>query len=129
MIDHINLLVNALRSSTAFYPQALGPIGYAVLMEGEDYCGVGPTQEGKKWIGTIWLWQEAVFSPSHIAFRVERRDLVDAFYYAALAAGGKDNGAPGIRHHYHENYYAAFVIDQNGHNIEVVCHENVGGSV
>lgn len=123
MIDHINLYVTELGRAKEFYTKALQPIGYAVLMEDNEYCGIGPAHGIEKWIGTIWLSEKTSVEPQHIAFRVPRRKLVDQFYKDALNAGRVDNGKPGIREHYHENYYAAFVLDPDGHNIEVVSHE------
>lgn len=125
MIDHMGIPVKDLAESKAFYIEALKGLGYAVLMDIPEVCGIGPKGEGEKWAGTVWLSPEEVQSKLHVAFRVMHRALVDEFYKAALAAGGKDNGAPGLRPHYHENYYGAFVLDPNGHNIEVVCHEKV----
>ena len=126
MIDHIGIGVADFARAKRFYAAALAPIGYAIVMEvpasvtgGADATGFG--EEGKPdfWIGSE---KERTTPPAHIAFRVTDRKTVDAFYAAALAAGGKDNGAPGLRTHYHENYYAAFVRDPEGHNMEVVCH-------
>jgi catechol 2,3-dioxygenase-like lactoylglutathione lyase family enzyme len=126
MIDHTGLQVSDFTRSKAFYLAALAPIGYGVLLElpravvGTDVVGFGETATGKP---DFWVAQgEPNKPPLHIAFRVESRALVDAFYKAALAAGGRDNGPPGRRPHYHENYYGAFVLDPDGHNIEAVCH-------
>ncbi len=123
MIDHISLSVKNLNEAKTFYVQALAPLGYEVSMQGEGYCGIGKLEGDDAWIGTIWLGEVATIMPTHVAFRVENRATVDAFYKAALAAGGTDNGAPGIRSHYHKNYYGAFVLDASGHNIEAVCHK------
>jgi catechol 2,3-dioxygenase-like lactoylglutathione lyase family enzyme len=123
MLDHIGVTVSNVERARAFYLAALAPLGYSVLMEGEGYCGIGQSTGEHAWIGTIWLNTKEGLTPNHIAFRVNDRATVDAFYKVALAAGGKDNGAPGIRAHYHENYYAAFVLDQDGNNVEVVCHK------
>lgn len=123
MIDHLSIPVSDFQTGRKFYSTALAPIGYKILHEGEGFCGMGPTAEGEEaWQGSIWLGQETVATPVHVAFRVTDRTQVDAFYQAALGAGGQDNGAPGIRARYHENYYAAFVHDHDGNNIEVVCH-------
>jgi catechol 2,3-dioxygenase-like lactoylglutathione lyase family enzyme len=128
MIDHTGVVVSDFEKSKKFYSAALQPIGYRLLMEfpGEgpadgSAAGFGEPQKPDFWIG------EAKGKPVnfsiHVAFRVNQRSLVDAFHKAALAAGGKDNGPPGIRAHYHADYYGAFVLDPDGHNIEVVCHE------
>lgn len=122
MIDHIGLSVAALAKATAFYTQALAPVGYAVIMEfehdGRSVVGLGAN--GKP---DLWLEQgKATAPPLHIAFNATKRAQVDAFYQAALAAGGRDNGAPGLRPHYQQHYYGAFVLDHEGHNIEAVCH-------
>lgn len=126
MIDHTGVLVSDFEKSKAFYKSALAPIGYVLLMEipaavtgHVDVAGFGEPQKPDFWISK----GAANKPPVHIAFRVASRAAVDAFYKAALAAGGKDNGAPGIRPHYHPNYYGAFVLDPDGHNIEAVCHE------
>jgi catechol 2,3-dioxygenase-like lactoylglutathione lyase family enzyme len=124
-IDHTGLSVSDYAAAKAFYAAALAPLGIAVRMEfpasvtgSVDVCGLGP--EGRPY---FWLSAGGRQSPRfHIAFRAESRAMVDAFYKAAIAAGGKDNGGPGIRADYHPNYYAAFVLDPDGHNIEAVCH-------
>ncbi|CAN5158144.1 VOC family protein [soil metagenome] len=99
MFDHIGLGVSDYAASKSFFLAALAPLGVAIVMEGEHGLGIG--QKGKP---SLWLFQ------------------VDAFYAAAIAAGGQDNGEPGIRAHYHPNYYGAFVIGPDGHNVEAVCH-------
>jgi len=126
MIDHTGVSVSDFTRSKAFYTRALEPIGYKLMMEvsaevsgGYEGAGFGVPPEPDFWIGR----GKPNVPPLHVAFRAERRELVDAFYKAALAAGGRDNGAPGLRPHYHPNYYGAFVLDPDGHNIEVVCHE------
>jgi catechol 2,3-dioxygenase-like lactoylglutathione lyase family enzyme len=118
MIDHISFGVTNLAQSKAFYLRALQPLGVAVAMEGA--YGVGMGQNGKP---VLWL-VETKEKPAHLhlAFTAENRQQVDEFYRAALAAGGQDNGPPGLRPHYHANYYGAFVIGPDGHNVEVVCH-------
>lgn len=122
MFDHVKFGVSDYAASKAFYLKALGPIGVAVSSEGEPSYGVELCQPS----GTVslCLFQTAE-KPAHlhIAFKADKREQVDAFHRAALDAGGKDNGPPGLRPRYHANYYAAFVIDPDGHNIEVVCHE------
>jgi catechol 2,3-dioxygenase-like lactoylglutathione lyase family enzyme len=118
MIDHTGLTVSSVATSKGFYRAALAPLGYTVLMEWEQYAGFGLPPKPDFWIGE----GEPNVPPIHVAFRAESRAAVDAFYKAAIAAGGKDNGAPGLRPHYHANYYGAFVFDPDGHNIEAVCH-------
>lgn len=119
MFDHVGFGVTDVAASKAFFLQALAPLGVAVVMEGP--YGVGMGQGGKP---SLWI-HEASHPPAplHLAFTAQRRDEVDAFYRAALAAGGKDNGAPGLRPHYHAHYYGAFVIGPDGHNVEAVCHK------
>jgi catechol 2,3-dioxygenase-like lactoylglutathione lyase family enzyme len=126
MIDHVGISVADAKRSKAFYDAALVPIGITMIMEvpgsvtesGGTVCGYGKAGKPFFWFGD----KEKVGAGFHIAFAVDKRKLVDAFYKAALAAGGKDNGAPGLRPHYHANYYGAFVRDPDGHNVEVVCH-------
>lgn len=123
MIDHVALTVRDYRKSRAFYEKALGPLGYSVLMEFDgDVSGLGADGKPDLWIAKGEPLSKA---PVHIAFASGDRKKVDAFYKEALSAGGQDNGAPGLRPHYHANYYGAFVIDPDGNNIEVVCHEAV----
>ena len=119
MIDHISIGVTDVESAKRFYKAALGPLGYTVGFEGEWGAGFKNPQGAPD----FWIRPEKAVSPVHVAFQVEDRASVGAFHEAALAAGGKDNGAPGIRSHYHENYYGAFVLDTDGHNIEAVCHK------
>jgi catechol 2,3-dioxygenase-like lactoylglutathione lyase family enzyme len=108
-------------ASKAFFLKALEPLGVAVVSEGPPTYGVELSPKGK---ASLCLYQtEEKPAHLHLAFTAENRQQVEAFYRAALEAGGKDNGAPGLRPHYHANYYAAFVIGPDGHNIEVVCHE------
>ena len=125
MIDHTGVTVSDFAKSKAFYTKALAPIGYQVLMElsaaatgGTDVAGFGAPPTPDFWIAA----GQPNVPPVHIAFSVPTRALVDAFYRAAMAAGGRDNGPPGLRPHYHPNYYGAFVHDPDGHNIEAVCH-------
>jgi len=130
VIDHTGVSVSDYARSKAFYTQALGAIGYAVLMEvpaalsgKTDAAGFGDTGATPP-KPDFWIGQGTPNRPAvHVAFRVRQRAQVDAFHTAGLAAGGRDNGAPGIRAHYHPGYYAAFVLDPDGHNIEVVCFE------
>ena len=120
MFDHVKFGVADYAASKAFYLQALAPIGVELVSEGVPSYGVELSADGKS---SLCLFQtQEKPAHLHVAFVAERREQVDAFHRAALAAGGKDNGAPGLRPHYHANYYAAFVIDPDGHNIEVVCH-------
>ncbi len=126
MIDHTGLVASDFAKSKAFYEQALGAIDYKLLMEfpvtvtgHTDVAGFGEPPKPDFWISRGTPNQP----PLHVAFRVANRALVDAFYATALAAGGRDNGAPGLRPHYHPDYYGAFVLDPDGHNIEAVCHE------
>jgi catechol 2,3-dioxygenase-like lactoylglutathione lyase family enzyme len=118
VIDHTGLTVADVATSKAFYGAALGPLGYALIMEWEQYAGFGVPPKPDFWIGQ----GKANVPPIHVAFRAQNRKEVDAFYKAAMAAGGRDNGPPGLRPHYHENYYGAFVLDPDGHNVEAVCH-------
>ena len=126
MIDHLGFGVSNLSKSRHFYEAALASLGYAVLMEltkeqTGGYAGVGMGIAPKP---DFWLHKATNQpAPLHIAFVAESRAQVDAFYSAALATGANNNGAPGLRPHYHPNYYAAFVIDPDGHNLEVVCHK------
>lgn len=121
MFDHVKFGVTDFAASKAFYLHALAPLGVVVVAEGEPSYGVELCVPG----GTVSLCLfQTVQKPAHlhIAFAAETRQQVDAFHRAALQAGGQDNGAPGLRPKYHANYYAAFVIDPDGHNIEAVCH-------
>lgn len=114
----MTLTVRDYARSVAFYEKALAPLGYRRVMEFEGMCGFG--EENKPF---FWMKQgDPPTTPQHIAFRARRRADVDAFHAAALAAGGQDNGAPGLRLDYHPTYYAAFVIDPNGHPLEAVSH-------
>ena len=122
MFDHIGLGVSDYDASKKFFLQALAPLGVAIAMEGPYGIGIG--RGGKP---SLWLHQVTDKPlPLHLAFTAENRRQVDAFYKAALAAGGKDNGAPGLRPHYHADYYGAFVIGPDGHNVEAVCHRAEG---
>lgn len=119
MFDHVVFGVSDYAASKAFFLKALGPIGMKVLSEGP--LGVEMSADGK---ASLCLFQtDDKPARLHLAFVGEHRAQVDAFHRAALAAGGKDNGAPGLRPQYHANYYAAFVIGPDGHNVEVVCHD------
>ena len=124
MLDHAGFPVSDYARSKAFYLQALAPLGYVLIMEVQQdendspAAGFGVGGKPDFWIGG----EGGLQRPIHIAIAAQNRAAVDAFYRSALAAGGKDNGAPGLRPHYHPNYYAAFVLDPDGHNIEAVCH-------
>lgn len=124
MIDHVGFPVSDYPRAKAFYAQALAPLGYGLIMEvqqdanGCPACGFGIGGKPDFWIGG----EGGLQKPLHIAIAARSRAEVDAFHSAALAAGGRDNGAPGLRAHYHPNYYGAFVLDPDGHNIEAVCH-------
>ena len=127
MLDHAGFPVSDYARSKAFYLQALAPLGYALVMEVQQHENDAPAAgfdaNGKP---DLWIGGEGGLQrPIHIAIAAQDRAAVDAFYRAAIAAGGKDNGAPGLRPHYHPNYYAAFVLDPDGHNIEAVCHTPV----
>jgi catechol 2,3-dioxygenase-like lactoylglutathione lyase family enzyme len=125
MLDHIGIAVADFARSKDFYLSALAPLGYGLVMEvsaeqtgGGGQAGFGAEGKGQFWIGT----GRPITGQMHIAFSARNRAAVRAFYDAALKAGAKDNGAPGLRPHYHPNYYGAFVLDPDGHNIEAVCH-------
>lgn len=118
LIDHIGLAVSDYPRSKAFYQRALRPLGAGMIVEIEGWAGFGRDGVPLFWFGE----GEVAQAPMHIAFNAVDRAQVRAFHAAALAAGGTDNGAPGLRVEYHPNYYAAFVIDPDGHNIEAVCH-------
>jgi catechol 2,3-dioxygenase-like lactoylglutathione lyase family enzyme len=124
MIDHTGVIVTDYARSKRFYEQALKPLGYGVMAEfpqgdsGGMVAGMGELASGKP---DFWLVSGEP-KPGHIAFRAESRAVVEQFHAAALAAGGRDNGAPGLRAHYHPNYFGAFIRDPDGYNIEAVCH-------
>ena len=126
MIDHIGFAVSDYERAKAFYTAALAPLGYTLIMEvpaektesGYAAAGFGIDHKPDFWIAGEGRLERAL----HVAIVAKDRAAVDGFHRAALTAGGKDNGAPGLRPHYHPNYYAAFVLDPDGHNIEAVCH-------
>ena len=122
MFDHVKFGVTDFAASKAFYLKALESLGVAVVSEGPPAYGVELCRPGGK-VSLCICQTEEKPAHLHIAFVAENRGQVEAFHRAALEAGGKDHGAPGLRPHYHANYYAAFVLDPDGHNIEVVCHE------
>ena len=118
MIDHVVLNVSDLEASRRFYERALAPLGLEVLMQFPDGVGFGRAGKPAFWIGRRGEACHGV----HVAFACDSREPVDAFHAAALAAGGTDHGQPGLRPHYHPDYYGAFVLDPDGNNIEAVCH-------
>ncbi|MGL4239018.1 VOC family protein [Tabrizicola sp.] len=126
MLDHVGYPVSDYLRSKDFYSKALAPLGCRLLMEitneqtgGDgDHAGFGD-EHPDFWIGT----GKPQATNTHVAFTAKSRAEVDAFHAAALAAGGTDNGAPGLRPHYHATYYAAFVLDPDGNNVEAVCHD------
>jgi catechol 2,3-dioxygenase-like lactoylglutathione lyase family enzyme len=124
VIDHLGLDVGDYRRSRDFYAAALAPLGFDMKKELPAEPPAVPDRAGFGFTHAIfWIaGGGAVERPLHFAFTAANRAQVDAFYRAALGAGGRDNGAPGLRLHYHPNYYAAFVFDPDGHNIEAVCH-------
>jgi catechol 2,3-dioxygenase-like lactoylglutathione lyase family enzyme len=124
IFDHLGFNVSDFAATKSFLVQALAPLGIAVTSEGEGWATVGRPGEGMLWFGA--------FGPSagalHLAFAAADREQVRRFHAAALAAGGRDNGAPGLRPHYHPNYYGACVIGPDGHNFEAVCHAPEGAA-
>ncbi len=124
MLDHIGLTVSDLARSRAFYEAALAPIGVKLLsVVPAELTGYGEVLGFGDERPFFWISRRAAPTAGlHVALRVETRELVEAFHAAGLAAGGRDNGGPGIRAHYHPNYYGAFILDPDGHNIEAVCH-------
>lgn len=124
MIDHVGFSVSDYARARAFCEKALAPLGYVLVMEttaqetGKPAAGFGANGKPDFWIGG----EGKLDKPLHIAILAKDRATVDAFYRAAVAAGARDNGSPGVRPHYHPNYYGAFVLDLDGHNIEAVCH-------
>jgi catechol 2,3-dioxygenase-like lactoylglutathione lyase family enzyme len=119
MLDHVAINVNDLSTANAYYERALQPLGYTVGMEVGEHVGFR-SGEGEL---DFWLSERGEPSPAHVGFRARDRAAVDAYYKAALAAGGTDNGGPGVREDFHENYYAAYVLDPEGNNIEAVCQQ------
>lgn len=119
MLDHVSIKVADFARSKAFYDKALAPLGLKMVMgDGQFFAGYGD-ERPFFWIGQN---QGPVGTGTHIAFSAKDRATVDAFYAAAMAAGGADNGGPGLREHYHPTYYGAFVLDPDGHNVGAVCH-------
>jgi catechol 2,3-dioxygenase-like lactoylglutathione lyase family enzyme len=126
MLDHIGIRVSDLARSRDFYRAALRPLNYALLKEIPSAAGFGVAQGFGKSpdpAGDFWLIEGDPQGPLvHVAFSASSHQQVEAFFAAALAAGGIDNGAPGLRPQYHAHYYAAFILDPDGYNVEVVCH-------
>jgi len=119
MFDHVTIRVKEIGKAKRFYAEALAPLGYRVLYEAASTIGLGDGDEP-----TIWIAREdPVTSGLHLAFTTGERDRVGVFHAAAVAAGGRDNGAPGPRPDYGPTWYAAFVLDPDGNNIEAVCHK------
>ena len=117
MLDHVGVPVSDISRSKTFFQKALAPLGYKIVMDVGEAAGLGA--EGRP---DFWIAKAPKAAQHHIAFAAADRATVKAFYEAAIAAGGKDNGAPGLRPQYHPNYYGAFVFDLDGNNIEAVCH-------
>lgn len=117
MFDHVGLRVQDLARSIAFYKAALGALGHEMGSSGDDYAGFGPQGEP-----ALWLHANASGARgAHVAFRAPNRAAVERFHALGLAAGGRDNGKPGLRPDYSATYYAAFLLDPDGHNVEAVC--------
>jgi catechol 2,3-dioxygenase-like lactoylglutathione lyase family enzyme len=119
MIDHVALYVTDVDRSRRFYERALAPLGYAVAMEMEGFIGFA--SEGS--LQFVVCSGHEPNTSAHVAFQAQDRSAVDAFHAEAMSGGGTDAGAPGVREHYHPSYYAAFVSDPDGNNIEAVCHK------
>lgn len=132
MLDHTGINVSDLARSKAFYRAALAPLGYAIRKEHPSAAGFGAADAKAKLLdpgGDFWIFQGTPQVPRvHVAFNATSRALVDAFFRAALAAGGRSNGEPGPRPQYHPNYYGAFILDPDGYNIEAVCHQPADGA-
>jgi catechol 2,3-dioxygenase-like lactoylglutathione lyase family enzyme len=120
VLDHVGLNVTDYAASRAFYEQALAPLGWNVVLAFDEWKAVGFGTASKP---DFWITEREPYGTgTHVAFVAADRTTVDAFHAAALAAGGRDNGAPGIREMYHPTYYGAFVLDADGNNVEAVCH-------
>ena len=118
MIDHTAVNVSDQEAAKSFYLKALEPLGYGLAFELAEFMGFADANGMD--LGVV---RRDPVGGAHVAFKCDDRATVDAFYEAAMAAGGKDNGPPGLRAHYHEHYYGAFVLDPDGHNVEAVCHD------
>jgi catechol 2,3-dioxygenase-like lactoylglutathione lyase family enzyme len=119
MYDHIGLKVGNMAVSVRFYEAALAPLGFVLCSSNDELAGFGPPSEPALWLHRA---DGAVRSNAHVAFRAAERAAVDRFYERGLAAGGRDNGRPGLRADYDPRYYAAFLLDPDGNNVEAVCH-------
>jgi catechol 2,3-dioxygenase-like lactoylglutathione lyase family enzyme len=119
MLDHMTLPVRDYAKSKSFYEKALAPLGYKLAMEFGRAAGFADAHGPSLWLNG----EPKAIAPIHVAFHASSREEVDAFHAAAIAAGGKDNGKPGLRKDYHPDYYGAFVLDLDGHNVEAVCHK------
>jgi catechol 2,3-dioxygenase-like lactoylglutathione lyase family enzyme len=127
MLDHITISVSDIAAAVAFYDKCLPLLGISKLVDvaaersgTTAYAGYGEGEKPYFWIGQ----RSGPITPIHVAFLARDRATVDAFHQHAILSGGRDNGEPGVRPHYHPNYYGAFVLDPDGHNIEAVCHES-----
>jgi catechol 2,3-dioxygenase-like lactoylglutathione lyase family enzyme len=127
MMDHIGLAVADFKRSKSFFVNALAPLDITLIMEvtaeqtgGDAHAGFGAERKAFFWIGN----GKKPTSGVHVAFAAKSRSQVDAFHQAAMTAGGRDNGPPGLRPQYHPNYYGAFILDADGNNIEAVCHQS-----
>ncbi len=128
MIDHMSTYATDFDKTRAFYASAFEPLGFSVQMEfvaewnvewpTQRMCAFGPEGKPAFWI----IESKEAFTPRHTAFEAQNRAAVDAFYQKGLESGGTDNGGPGLREHYHKDYYGAFLIDPDGNNVEAVCH-------
>lgn len=121
MIDHIGIAISDYELSKQFYLKTLAPLDIELVVEIQGWAGFGRNDKAEFWFGP----DDTIQSPMHIAFVADSREQVARFYEAAIAAGATDNGKPGIRDMYHPDYYGAFVIDPDGHNIEAVCHKAI----
>jgi catechol 2,3-dioxygenase-like lactoylglutathione lyase family enzyme len=121
ILDHIGFNVRDFAVSKSFYEQALAPLGIVILAQGDVWAMMGREGKPQFWFGSLGIPQTGV----HLAFAADDREQVRRFYAAAIAAGGRDNGGPGLRPQYHANYYGAFVFDPDGNNIEAVHHYGV----
>lgn len=124
LIDHIGIAVSDYTASKMFYSKVLAPLDIELIVEVQGWAGFGRDGKAEFWFGPDELPQ----LPMHIAFAADTREQVNRFYEVALAAGAQANGAPGVREIYHPNYYGAFVLDPDGHNIEAVCHSHAGSA-
>jgi catechol 2,3-dioxygenase-like lactoylglutathione lyase family enzyme len=125
VLDHVGIPVSDYKAAKSFYAAILAPLGYGLILEvssdetgGTSHAGFGAGGKPEFWISP----GKMIKGQGHFAFKAKTREAVRAFYDAAINAGGQDNGAPGLRPHYHDNYFGAFVLDPDGHNIEAVCH-------